>query len=87
MLLEHRLPPISWLDRFPETHFVGSKADLPITDMELIKLGVVEPEVGETTVSRSKVKFSCPECGANAWGKPTLNLICGLCDEALLPQG
>ena len=27
----------------------------------------------------SKTKFTCPECGANAWGKPDLHLICGDC--------
>ena len=32
----------------------------------------------------SKVKFTCPECGANAWGKDTLILICGACDQPML---
>ena len=27
----------------------------------------------------SKTKFSCKRCGANAWGKPDLRLICGAC--------
>src|SRR5271169_3491949 len=26
---------------------------------------------------KSKVKFTCPECKARAWGKPGLNLVCG----------
>lgn len=25
---------------------------------------------------RNKIKFTCPECGANAWGKPSLHLLC-----------
>ena len=25
------------------------------------------------------VKYSCPDCHANAWGKPGLDLICGAC--------
>lgn len=29
---------------------------------------------------KGKVKFSCPECGNNAWGKESLNIICGDCD-------
>ena len=29
----------------------------------------------------SKTKFTCPECGANAWGKPDTLLICGSCYE------
>lgn len=27
--------------------------------------------------ARSKVKYTCPACGANAWGKPELRLVCG----------
>lgn len=27
----------------------------------------------------SKTKFTCSSCGANAWGKPDLQLICGGC--------
>lgn len=27
----------------------------------------------------SKVKYQCPECGMNVWGKPDLSIICGSC--------
>jgi hypothetical protein len=27
----------------------------------------------------TRAKFTCPDCGANAWGKPGLKLICGAC--------
>lgn len=30
-----------------------------------------------TRVARNKVKYTCPTCNANAWGKPELNLVCG----------
>jgi hypothetical protein len=30
--------------------------------------------------SRSKTKFTCPECGQNVWGKPEAKLLCGFCD-------
>jgi hypothetical protein len=26
---------------------------------------------------KSKTKYTCPRCGANAWGKPELHLVCG----------
>jgi hypothetical protein len=32
---------------------------------------------------RDKVKYTCPTCGLNAWGKPGLPLGCMACDEAL----
>ena len=33
----------------------------------------------------SKLKYSCPECRANAWGKPGLKLICGACWDVSNP--
>jgi predicted SprT family Zn-dependent metalloprotease len=33
-------------------------------------------------VARNKVKYTCPTCNANAWGKPDLNLVCGDDDAA-----
>lgn len=33
--------------------------------------------------SRSKTKYSCPNCEINVWGKPNLNIRCGDCDESL----
>ncbi len=32
-----------------------------------------------TRVAKQKTAFQCPECGDKAWGKPSLNLICGNC--------
>jgi predicted SprT family Zn-dependent metalloprotease len=34
--------------------------------------------------SGSRSKFSCPTCGASAWGKPSLSLICGDCHEDMV---
>jgi hypothetical protein len=31
----------------------------------------------------SKLKYTCPTCAANAWGKPGLLLRCGECDTAM----
>src|ERR1041384_2532029 len=31
----------------------------------------------------SKLKYTCPKCAANAWGKPGLLLRCGECDEPM----
>jgi ribosomal protein S27AE len=35
---------------------------------------------------QSKKKFSCPDCGQNAWAKPTAKLICGNCDVSMLAE-
>lgn len=34
--------------------------------------------------SRKRTKYCCPTCGANAYGKADLNLICGDCDETMV---
>ena len=31
----------------------------------------------------TRVKFTCAECGAAAWGKPSLNIMCGDCDVVM----
>jgi len=42
---------------------------------------------GEDTATPSgkRIKFTCPKCRANAWGKGSLNLICGTCETAFQP--
>ena len=32
---------------------------------------------------RSKMKYSCPECGQNAWAKPDAKLMCGECEQMM----
>ncbi len=32
----------------------------------------------------SKVKHTCPECNANAWGKLGISLVCGACNVTLI---
>lgn len=38
----------------------------------------------------SKTKYTCPDCGLNAWGKPEIHIVCGDCDERMeadAPEG
>ena len=42
-----------------------------------------EEEAGERPASGKRVKFTCPVCKANAWGKSSLILICGACGETM----
>ncbi len=37
------------------------------------------PDARAKAKRASKSKFTCPECGQNAWGKPDNVLICGVC--------
>lgn len=36
---------------------------------------------GATKAPPSKVKFTCPSCGSNMWGKPDSKDICGECNQ------
>lgn len=33
----------------------------------------------------SKLKYTCPKCKANAWGKPNLEILCGKCSKSRKP--
>ena len=46
-----------------------------------------EGQGGTTKPNRTnRVKFTCPKCDANAWGKPTLSLLCGVCKVAFVGE-
>jgi hypothetical protein len=47
-----------------------------VTDIEGVE---GEPGKGGGKAKTTRVKFTCPACSANAWGKPALKLICGEC--------
>ena len=43
-------------------------------------------EAAERKPKSSKVKFTCPGCGVNAWGKESLFILCGACDMPMLSE-
>ncbi len=45
---------------------------------------VPAPKAKAKGASGSRTKFVCPVCGAAAWGKATLFLICGQCTETMI---
>lgn len=62
---------ISWLDRFPPT--ITSTADSDGEGGDDLG-GLISPLSGNRS---NRVKYRCPSCGAQAWGKPSLRLLCG----------
>jgi predicted SprT family Zn-dependent metalloprotease len=36
--------------------------------------------------TKDKVKYTCPGCGVNAWGKADLHLVCGDCEQRLITE-
>jgi len=90
---------LKWMDRFRATDRLRSgmpsvepahgeapvPGDLlaPVTSL----LSSVTPEDLEplsTTTAKNKIKYTCPGCGCNAWGKPQLRIRCEDCDRSLL---
>jgi predicted SprT family Zn-dependent metalloprotease len=43
-----------------------------------------EEEKAKQAARKVKVKYSCPCCAANVWGKAGMNVRCGECDEQML---
>lgn len=37
-------------------------------------------EEGKKEYKKNKIKYSCPDCGTNVWGKEGLRIVCGDCD-------
>ncbi len=81
---------ISWADKFPARERLQAAIENgTVADMaeELAAWGVEVSDNGEIIMELpeqkpTRTKFTCPECGANAWGKASLNLICGDCEVA-----
>jgi predicted SprT family Zn-dependent metalloprotease/ribosomal protein S27E len=79
---------ITWYDRFTPAHALYSPAD----PTELPELGAhafevaaangvaVVPKLPGPRVDRSnRVKYTCPGCGLNVWGKPSIRVGCMDC--------
>lgn len=74
---------ISWLDRFPAimpTPAIDAGAGAGAADGHLAD--VLQPATGNRS---NRIKYRCPTCGVQAWGKPALRLLCGGDDCASAP--
>jgi len=62
----------------PEGRFAKGYAKLAAQGFELHWQSA--PASGEGSAKKSsKTKFTCPDCGQNAWAKPDALLLCGEC--------
>jgi hypothetical protein len=62
----------------PDGRFAKAYAKLAATGFQLHWQSIPATKQGRAKKS-SKTKFTCPECGLNAWAKPDAHLICGEC--------
>jgi predicted SprT family Zn-dependent metalloprotease len=72
---------ISWLDRFPPQlpEGGGGLRSPSVMDPAIAALIELHPMLEKPTGlgKSNRVKQRCPNCGAQAWGKPDLKLRCG----------
>lgn len=66
----------------PGDAFERTVSDLIATGFRLVWQSPEKPPVQRT--SQAKHRFTCPECGQNAWGKQDLNVECGECNRPML---
>lgn len=86
---------LTWVDRgFPLTQHKRLDSALAVHDTTMgLKLhdfvgsAFIDlqstPEIASAPKKR-KIKYKCPACGTNVWGKPRLNILCGDCQVQLL---
>lgn len=77
---------VSWVDRFP-VRVAGNSPAIEGDDAgDASDAGDLAALLVEAPVRNrsNRVKYRCPDCGAQAWGKPGLRLLCGGdgCDAA-----
>jgi hypothetical protein len=66
----------------PRGPYATSFAKLAAPDGHSICNRAARP--GSQTQVRRKSKFTCPDCGQNAWGKPELAIDCRHCESKML---
>lgn len=85
---------LSWVDRFPAARPVsppaGGEAGTDEVDGVLVEgteagpdedlSDLVELPPAEPLNRSNRVKYRCPSCGVQVWGKPLLRLLCGVED-------
>lgn len=68
--------------------FAQAFAAMPAEFLLPWSCGEVEEAKGKGGApTRNKVKYTCPGCETNVWGKPGLSLLCGDCSEVFAEVG
>lgn len=87
---------ITWKDRYPDSIalqrilLAPPTIDEPGTESMAVSIKTLEAldipiaEIQNQDNLSNREKYSCPDCGINAWGKPGLNLMCGDCNVELV---
>jgi predicted SprT family Zn-dependent metalloprotease len=74
------------------THWIQPDGPFARSCADLLETGFVLPYVQRTDdikaskKAESKTKFTCRKCGSNAWGRPELEIICGVDKVVMTPS-
>jgi hypothetical protein len=74
------------------SHYIAAGGPFAVACSELLAAGLDVtwrslPRPPATGKSGRRVKYVCDGCGAAAWGKEDLSLVCGDCEEVMEPTG
>lgn len=67
--------------KFP---FISIEGELHYTQMSTVQTSgtaSISDTEEPAPPKKNKIKYTCPGCQTNIWGKPELNIICGDCDQ------
>lgn len=64
------------------TQVMGQDQEAVVLDFE--KLADMQEKKKKR--NKTRLKFTCPSCKLNMWGKPGAFVVCGECDELLAPE-
>jgi hypothetical protein len=67
--------------------FERACAALRKSGVELRYVELWDDEAARKKKAASKTRYTCPDCGLNAWAKPGVQLVCGDCETALEEGG
>lgn len=82
---------LQWIEP-PEHNYIEKKFPNPDDPQSLTTLTDDGEDGTESLINKprkidsSKMKYSCPQCGLNAWAKFGAHFICGTCDTQMINQ-
>ena len=82
------------LDNMPDSYklpFISIEGERKYKSVSLGLPGATnilsDEQEAEPKPKKNKVKYTCPSCNVNVWGKPDLNVLCGHCESTFLFMG
>jgi len=76
------------LDKMPDRlkfPFISTEAEARYIQISVQGAGSPSPtQVAPASIKKNKVKYTCPDCLTNVWGKAELNIVCADCSQEFI---